>query len=91
MPDVQPIIIRDGELERMQSTDRVVGVEYSFVHLQSSPSAVWTITHNLGRKPLVCVIDSANDEVWGFDVKHVSNNQLILTFGASFSGEARVI
>lgn len=50
----------------------------------TSASSV-TVTHNLGKKPAVTVIDSAGDEVQG-DINHVSTNQLTLSFSAAFSG-----
>ena len=57
-----------------------VGFEQAF----SSASSV-TVNHNLGYKPAVTVIDSAGDECIG-DVDHLSNNELIVTFSAPFSG-----
>lgn len=44
-----------------------------------------TVAHNLGKKPAVTVIDSAGDEVVGM-VNHVSDNELVATFSAPFSG-----
>ncbi len=46
-----------------------------------------TVTHNLGHRPNVCVIDTANDECFG-EIIHVSNNSLMITFSAPFSGTA---
>lgn len=50
-----------------------------------SGQTVVTVNHNLGKKPAVTVIDSANDECVG-DVVHTNNNSLVVTFSASFSG-----
>jgi hypothetical protein len=63
------------------------GSDANFLHVQSPASAVWTITHNLGKFPNYTVIDSSGDEVEG-DVNYVNNQQLIITFSASFSGTA---
>jgi hypothetical protein len=59
----------------------------TYSHNQSSPSAVWSITHNLGKKPSVAVFDSAGDQCFG-EINHTSNNSLTITFSASFSGAA---
>jgi hypothetical protein len=56
-------------------------------HTQASPAAVWTITHNLGRKPAVTVTDSAGTVVEG-EVEFASDSQVILTFSAAFAGYA---
>lgn len=45
-----------------------------------------TVDHNLGKFPSVTVIDTANDEVEG-SVDHISINQVIVSFSASFSGK----
>ena len=58
-----------------------------YIHTQTTPASVWTITHNLGKYPAVCVVDTAGNEVVG-QLQHVNVNQLILTFSAPFSGEA---
>lgn len=59
----------------------------NYVHTQALASSTWTVDHNLGKYPSVSVVDSANDEVEG-GIKHVSINQLILTFSAPFTGRA---
>jgi hypothetical protein len=59
------------------------------VFTQSTPSASWTINHNLGFIPEVVVLDSANDMVEG-DIDYVNNDTLILTFSAAFAGTAYV-
>lgn len=44
------------------------------------------VHHNLGKRPAVTVIDSAGDECIG-DIDHLSNNELMITFSAAFSGK----
>lgn len=56
-------------------------------HIQSAPASVWTVTHNLGKKPSVEVIDSAGDNWFGV-VDYIDDNQLTITFSAAFSGDA---
>ena len=54
---------------------------------QSAPASTWVITHNLGKKPSVTVIDSAGS-VWFVTPNYTSDNVLSLTFSAPFSGDA---
>jgi hypothetical protein len=61
--------------------------DYTYTFTQSSPSDVWTITHNLDRYPSVSVVDSADNMVVG-DVEYVDSNTIEITFCASFSGKA---
>lgn len=56
----------------------------TFTQAFTSASAV-VVTHNLGKRPAVTVLDSANDEVEG-EVEHLSTNQLVVSFSAPFSG-----
>lgn len=58
-----------------------------YVHTQSTPSAVWTITHNLKKFPSVTIVDSSGSVVIG-EVNYTNNNQLTVTFNAGFSGKA---
>jgi hypothetical protein len=59
----------------------------TYVHTQSSPSEVWTITHNLNKLPSVTVVDSANSVVVG-DVEYLDTSKVKLSFIGSFSGKA---
>jgi hypothetical protein len=68
----------------------VVNVGSSFqyyVFNQNTPSTTWTITHNLGRRPSVTVVDSAGTVVIG-EVTYTSDNALTIQFSAGFSGQA---
>ena len=65
-----------------------VGTSFqNFVFTQSSPSSTWNITHNLGRRPSVTVVDSAGSVVIG-EVTYTSDNALTIQFSAGFSGQA---
>lgn len=57
------------------------------VHTQNSPSTTWTITHALGGKPQVTVVDTGDNVVHG-DVQYLSNTQIICSFSAAFAGLA---
>lgn len=56
-------------------------------HVQAVAAAVWTVNHNLGKRPSVTAVDSAGDQVEG-SVNFIDNNSLTLTFSAAFGGAA---
>ena len=56
-------------------------------HVQSNPAKIWNITHNLEKFPSVTVVDSGEEVVYG-NVEYISNNEVKITFTASFSGKA---
>lgn len=58
-----------------------------YTHTQSIASTTWAITHNMGKKPSVSIVDTSDDEVIGM-VHHNSINQLVITFSAAVSGKA---
>lgn len=59
----------------------------SYTHNQETASAVWEVTHNLGKHPAVTVVDSAGTEVIG-EVDYTSSNTCVLRFQAPFNGKA---
>jgi len=59
----------------------------TYIHNQSVPLDVWTITHNLDKKPSVTVVDSADRIVIG-NVKYIGTNSVQITFSGAFSGKA---
>ena len=61
----------------------------SYEHMQGSASNSWTITHNLGFKPNVTVIDSAGNIVEG-EIAYTNTNSLTVSFQSAFSGTAYI-
>lgn len=61
-----------------------------YTHTQNTPSAIWTINHNLGGNPTAVVLDSAGTQCEG-TFSYPSVNQMVITFTAAFSGVAYVI
>ena len=57
------------------------------IHTQSSASSTWNITHDLGGRPSVTIVDSAGTVVVG-DVVYNSNTSITVSFSAPFSGFA---
>lgn len=58
------------------------------VYEQSSPSAVWTITHPLPFYPNVTVFDSSGSQVIGDITFGPQYSPFTITFSAAFSGSA---
>ena len=61
----------------------------SYEHMQGAASNSWTITHNLGFKPNVTVIDSAGNIVEG-EIAYTNTNSLTVSFQSAFSGTAYI-
>jgi hypothetical protein len=57
------------------------------VHTQGSAATTWTVTHTLGGRPSVTVVDSTGTVVIG-EVQYNSDTQVTITFSAAFSGSA---
>jgi hypothetical protein len=57
------------------------------IHSQGTPLSVWSITHDLGGKPSVMVVDSADTVVVG-DIEYVSDTEIQISFSGAFSGSA---
>jgi hypothetical protein len=57
------------------------------IHAQGAASTTWTITHTLGGKPSVTVVDSADTVVVG-EVTYNSNSVVVVNFTSAFSGFA---
>lgn len=52
-------------------------------HKQAQAAKVWTVAHNLGKRPAVTVVDSAGTVVIG-EVDYLDDNTVRLTFCAAF-------
>lgn len=58
----------------------------SFVHTQASAAATWTITHELGTKPVVVVVSGGGLVL--ADVAYSSDDVVVVTFGRPYAGMA---
>lgn len=76
-------------VDLISNDDSILSFEIpqSYRHIQTVNSATWTITHNLGFRPSVTVIDLDGDVVNG-DILYNTNNQLTITFSSTTKGEA---
>jgi len=66
------------------------GAAGGFNFNQFTPSALWTINHNLGLKPVVQVFSVGGVEILA-DVIHLSPNQTQVRFASPTAGYARLI
>jgi hypothetical protein len=61
--------------------------DLTYVHTQTGPASTWAVTHNLGKRPSVSVVDSG-DSVVEPDIRYISLNQVSIVFGSATSGKA---
>jgi hypothetical protein len=84
------VITGDNYIIELNKNDgSVVPIEFaqSFRHIQSLNSSSWIVTHNLGFRPSVTIIDLDGDTVNG-NIIYNTTNQLTLTFAQPIKGEA---
>jgi hypothetical protein len=58
----------------------------NYVHTQGTMAKVWTVNHALGKRVAVTVEDGAGTTIYG-TVKHVSDNQVTVTFAVNMTGK----
>lgn len=58
-----------------------------YIHTQASPTSTWNITHSLGGRPSITVVDSNGTIVIG-EVTYNSDTSITVSFTAPFSGYA---
>ena len=89
--DVEKLLFEiDKRLDILKKFDNLTGdivLDKNYKHTQIQASKTWNIKHNLKKIPSVTVIDSGGNEVIG-NIKHLSENELIITFSYEFSGSA---
>ncbi len=59
-----------------------------WIHVQESPSQIWTINHHFGIEPKVDVLVS--DEVSQASVTHTDDETTVITFGSPTAGKAHL-
>lgn len=70
-----------------QTLNFVLPAGSAYTHNQSASASTWTVTHNLGFFPSVNVVDNGGNMVIG-DVLYITENQVSISFSASFGGKA---
>jgi len=74
-------------LKQSTTVNNIYTGDANYVHDQGVPAAQWVVTHGLGKKCGVTVVDSAGSVVIG-QITYNSTNQVTLDFDGSFSGKA---
>ena len=59
----------------------------TFEFTKATPSATWTIQHNMGKFPSVVVVNNNNVVMYG-NITYIDTNNLTINFSAGFSGKA---
>lgn len=62
----------------------------SFNFTQATPAVTWSVTHNLGCKPVSDVV-IGGDKALPFDVKYIDENSLQIIFDTATTGTARLV
>ncbi|MBU2701187.1 hypothetical protein Ga0466249_002301 [Sporomusaceae bacterium BoRhaA] len=68
-------------------TNNGKGSTNSYTFTQSTASTVWTITHNLNKRPYVSCIDTSGNSIEG-TISYTSLNALTITFSTALAGSA---
>ena len=89
LADITPVItpITSYSYATQAYVDTVIASQHAFTFDQQSPATTWSITHNLGFKPSVFVVDTSDTVCFG-DIEYTNNNALTVTFAQSFAGKA---
>lgn len=89
--DVEKLLFEiDKRLDILKKFDDLTGdivLDKNYKYTQIQASKTWNIKHNLKKIPSVTIVDSGGNEVIG-DVKHLSENELTISFSYEFSGSA---
>jgi len=88
------IMIQSVERRTVDVSPRVIITNSTFVHqdetyvhVQNVASDTWSITHNLGKKPAITVMDN-NGYEWDVSVQHLSINAAIVSLLTPMTGTA---
>lgn len=81
------VLIGAGGQELAASSVHLGSLVLYFEHIQSAAAAVWTVAHNLGRRPVVQVFSAGGVEVWA-GVHHLNPNTLQISFQTPQTGTA---
>ena len=63
------------------------GSDAHFTYTQNAASDTWSIAHNLGKKPSVTIVDSADSVLYG-SIEYTDLNNLTINLSAPTSGKA---
>lgn len=66
----------------------IVTSDKYFVFEQGIASDTWVIEHNLGKKPSITVVDSADTVIGIYKADYSGENKVTLNFNGAFTGKA---
>lgn len=81
------VLIGAGGQELAASSVHLGSLVLYFEHIQSAAAAVWTVAHNLGRRPVVQVFSAGGVEVWAA-ILHLNVNTVQISFQTPQTGTA---
>jgi len=84
MAKKKPVVLYNGTLGELQSSDTIMETHY---HQQDVPDSIWYITHNLNKRPAITVYDSTHRVVIP-DVVNATTTTVELHFSAATGGYA---
>ena len=84
IPDITTII---NSPNVVLSDPSIETPQLGFIYTQNTPSATWTVSHNLTFHPNVTVVDSGGSVVEG-ELSYPNPATVLLTFRSAFSGKA---
>ena len=61
------------------------GGDLTYTHIQSLMATTWTVTHNLGKRPVVAAQDAVGNVIHG-SVRYEDDNTLTVTFKNALTG-----
>ncbi len=83
---VTAVVAGSGTAVDATNPQRPVVSVTTYTFTQSTPSATWVVTHNLGRFPSVTVVDGAGNVV-AADIQYVDANNLLIGFSSPQAGK----
>lgn len=74
-------------IQGIQGEQGIPGVASTYTHTQIAASTLWTIEHDLGKKPSVSVVDSAETLIMA-NIIYLDNNRCQVELSMAISGKA---
>lgn len=71
----------------LPSAGKLVTGDKYYIHLQSTPSTMWEVYHNLGKRPAIFIEDSTGKQIIT-EIVHVTDNVANIFFGKPYRGIA---
>lgn len=86
--DTEMSVRGDGVIDVTPTDGVFVVTSTTYIHEQGIASDTWEIEHNLGKKPSITVVDSADTVISIFKANYDGLNKVTLKFNGEFTGKA---